>query len=272
MVALWVVYGLGVLAGIGIPVAALIGERRIGQTAALLPFESNLPALAMLTGGPGRVVDAVLTDLVERGVVIADAGTFTADSAIPADGFTTTETLVIGAVRNTGGEGLAAVRQDASQVGFPFEAIFTELATHRLVVAPQQRRWGPAGLALTVLAVLAFSSFGMFGNETSAAIAIFGWVPFTLLTGFLVSRRHGYSGQDPRSALGLACLAQVSLPADAPQARRVALGGLAAITDTPLRKAIKGRAPDSTWQTRCHRAQATGIDLLALNLIQPAND
>jgi hypothetical protein len=114
----------------------------------------------------------------------------------------------------------------------------------------------------------------MFGNETAAALAIAGWVPITLLTGFLVSRRRGYSGPDPRSALGLAALAQAerAFPADASQAHRVALAGLPAITDPHLRQSIRGRSVDSTWQITLRRSQATGIDLLAVNLIYPAGD
>jgi len=277
VVGLWVLYGSGIVAGIGIPVAALIGERRVGTDAVragLESFGSSLPALAMLSGGPGRVVDAVLTDLVEREVVVADAGVLSVALDPGAEGFTMAELLVIGAVRHAGAGGIREVRRDAGQVRLPFEMIFAELVRYRLLVGPRRRTWWPAGLALGVLAVLAVATFGMFGDETAAALAILGWVPFTLLTGFLAARRRGYSGPDPRSALGLACLAtaEVDLPAGAPQAHRVALGGFTAMTGTPLRQAIKGSRADSTWPVTRRRSQASGIELLAFDLIRPPTD
>jgi uncharacterized protein (TIGR04222 family) len=276
MVGLWVMYGFGIVAGLGSSLATLIGERRIGPDAVrarLELFGSSLPAMAMLSGGPGRVVDAVLTDLVEREVVVADAGVLTVAPDSGAEGFTVAETLVIGAVRSAGAEGIRAVRREAGQVRLPFEMIFNELVRYGLLVGPRQRTWWPAGLALGVLAVLALATFGMFGNE-AAYLAVLGWIPFTLLTGFFAARRRGYSGPDPRGAIGLACLARADaeLPAGATQARRVALGGFAAMTDIPLRQAIKGSRADSTWPVTRRRSQASGIELLAFDLIRPPTD
>ena len=122
--------------------------------------------------------------------------------------------------------------------------------------------------------MLAIATFGMFGNQNAAALAIVGWVPVTLLTGYLMSRRRGFTGPDPRSALGLACVAtaQADLSGNAGQAHRVALGGFAAMTDPRLRLAVQGGKADSVWQVPRRRPETSGIDLLAFDLVRPAAD
>ena len=100
MVGLWVLYGVGIVAGIGMPLVLGARDRRVESSTArvgLEPFGSDLAALAMLSGGPGRVVDAVLTDLVERELVIADSNSLTAalEPDAGANELTMTEAVVM---------------------------------------------------------------------------------------------------------------------------------------------------------------------------------
>jgi hypothetical protein len=44
------------------------------------------------------------------------------------------------------------------------------------------------------------------------------------------------------------------------------------MTDTRLRQAVKGNKADSAWPVSPRRSQASGIDLLAFDLIRLASD
>lgn len=274
MIGLWVLYGLAAIVGIATPVVLRLRERRLPDDEvrrALSDLDRSPAALGMLAGGPARMVDAIVTDLVGRGVVTADAGRLSSRQE-DATGLTTREIAVIGAVKEVGAEGIGAVRDAAARIGFVFEGTLRSLGP--LVISPLRRTWGPAGTALATLGVIALASFGMIvadSRSIATALAIGGWVPITVLVAVLTSRRTGCSGPDPRSALGVACtdLALQEVPRGAPQWHRVALGGFEAMTDAALRTAIQGEAGSGAWPPRARRP-AHPIDRLAADIVRPA--
>lgn len=264
-------YGLAVLTGAAVPVVLLWRDREVGAVGSVA---LDPQAVAMLSGGPGRVVDAIVTDLVERGVVLAERGMLTVAPehagklALPFDhpdqDLGMLEAFTLLAVRDGGDGGIADVRQRVCEIRLPFRGMHARLGADRLLVSPLRRRWEPAGVALGVLAVIWVATIGMMyagtsyvggleENENQIALAVLGWLPVTLLVAFLMSRRQGYHGRDPRSALGMAYLAKLrsELPDSgaSAQAPVVALGGLEAMPDRALRKAIQGSEPDSTWRS-----------------------
>ncbi|GAA2152438.1 hypothetical protein GCM10009760_49010 [Kitasatospora kazusensis] len=75
MDGLWTLYGMVVLGGITVPSGLAQAERHISaeRVRAALGGTDRTPALrGMLAGGPGRVVDALATGLVERGELRAE--------------------------------------------------------------------------------------------------------------------------------------------------------------------------------------------------------
>ncbi|MFJ9842384.1 hypothetical protein ACIRYZ_18250 [Kitasatospora sp. NPDC101155] len=75
MDGLWALYGMVILGGIAVPLGLAHAERHISaeRVRATLDGTDLTPALlGMLAGGPGRVVDAVIADLVERGDLRAE--------------------------------------------------------------------------------------------------------------------------------------------------------------------------------------------------------
>jgi len=288
VLGLWLLYVLAVVAGFATPVILLARDRNVDAQqarAALAPVRQDARALGMLDGGPGRMVDVIVTDLVERGVVVADNGSLAVspdhvhELALPYDHadkhLGLLDSFALLAVRDAGDEGIWEVRRLFGGIRLPFRSVFARLSQDRLLISPMRRRWEPAGLALGVLAAIWVATIGMMVSgsledaEFQIALGIGGWLPITVLVAVLMSRRRGYHGPDPRSALGLAAIATLrsELPRDATQAMRVALGGFAAMTDAPLRKAIQGTHADSTWQLPRRRTDAVGIDLLAMDLV-----
>lgn len=282
MLGLWVLYGLAVVAGIATPVALLARDRRLGAPQAREALEGiglDARILGMLGGGPGRMVDVIVTDLVERGVVVADNGSLTVSADHADHDLGMLDSLAVLAVREVGHEGIWEVRHRVGRTKLPFRSVFDLLSRERLLISPMRRKWEPAGVGLAVLVAIWVATMGMMISypgrledaefQVQGAVAVFGWMPVTVLVATLMSRRRGYHGPDPRSALGLAAIAMLraELPSDAAQALRVALGGFEAMTDTPLRKAIQGTDADSTWQLPRRRKDAFGIDLLAVDLV-----
>ncbi|GAA3452510.1 hypothetical protein GCM10018962_43430 [Dactylosporangium matsuzakiense] len=94
------------------------------------------PALALLTGGPDRMVDATVTDLVERGLVAADA-----DPALAGD---LAEAPLAAHVLHSLAE-MGPALLDAVRVGAriqPVQDQFTALAREELVVTQGGRGLG----------------------------------------------------------------------------------------------------------------------------------
>jgi uncharacterized protein (TIGR04222 family) len=292
MLGLWILYGLAVLVGIATPVALLARDSLLGSrqaSEALERIELDTHTLGMLSGGPGRMVDAIVTDLVERGVVLADNGSLAVSPdhahklSLPFDhadqDLGVLDSFALLAVRDAGHEGIWEVRRRFGETRLLFKGVFARLSKHRLLISSTRRKWEPAGLALGVLVAIWVATIGMMpskeyprsleDDELQIAAAVWGWLPVTVLVAVLMSRRRGYHGRDPRSALGMACIAKLrtGLRSDATQALRVALGGFAAITDASLRKAIQGTHADSTWRLPRRREDSIGIELLAVELV-----
>jgi uncharacterized protein (TIGR04222 family) len=269
---LWILYGLTALLGIVWPVSVLVADTRISPdqvTRALADITQAPWILGMFAGGPGRMVDAIVTDLVDRGFVTAQDGALATREGLGNP--TMADGVVMAAVAEAGAEGIFEVRRRVAMGGFVFRMAFTRLSDRRLLVSALRRRWEPAGRALAVLGVLAVVTFlmmglGDFGSssyETSAALAVVGWVPFTLATALVSARRRGYFGPDPRTALGMACLR--TLTPETPAAQ-VALHGFDSLASAA---AIKGRDQESTWESRPKRKDAYGIDEAAWKLVLP---
>jgi uncharacterized protein (TIGR04222 family) len=234
--------------------------------------------LGMLSGGPERMVDAVVTELVECGVVQANDGILTADLPEQLDPI---ETGVADAVSESGAKGLREVRQRLGTAVPLFAEVFAVLARHRLLIGRRQRAWIPLLFTLGVFVPIVAATLGMFGVAVAAeggaagvfsVIFVVGWLPITMGVNYLMSHRDGYSGGDPQTPLGVACVARAlaELPPNATQADRVALGGFRSATDPVLRKAIQARTPDSTWRVPRPR-DAKGIDVVAAILVEPVD-
>jgi uncharacterized protein (TIGR04222 family) len=296
MRGLWILYGISVLVGVAVPLVLIVRDRRIDDdqvTAALAHLDRDPKTLGMLSGGPGRMVDAMVTDLVERGAAQADGGKLTippeteAQLTMPRDSpdyhLGWDDALTALAIRAGGEEGIWEVRRKLAESRYAFRGVFAKLNEQRLVVNATRRKWEPAGLALGVLAGIWFATIGMMfpateypntleSSQGPLALAVLGWLPVAMGVGFLMSRRRGYHGGDPRTALGHAVVAKLAaeLPADTSQAQRVALGGFAAMTDKPLRKAIQGNDHDSQWRLVRRRGQASGAELVGWELVDTA--
>ncbi|MEV4319514.1 hypothetical protein [Actinocrispum sp. NPDC049592] len=273
MFILWILYGVAALLGIAWPLAALIADARIRpERLATVDLEPEPRLLGMLGGGPGRLVDATVMDLVDRGIVTARGGTLTATGTGDLD---LTSASVLDVIKQAGGMGIAEVRRRTGLHMLHFGSAYGHLADRRLVVRSTRRQWEPAGRAYAVLAPLALLTYVMMGAgdfgtsayQTSLGLALAGWVVVPALTWYLGKRRQGYHGPDPRTALGLAYLRAVDT--DTP-ARQVAVHGFAGLADQELAASIKGRDRDSAWESLPGRKHAYGIDDVAWSLLHPA--
>ncbi|MFJ9842383.1 hypothetical protein ACIRYZ_18245 [Kitasatospora sp. NPDC101155] len=166
---------------------------------------------------------------------------------------------------------MESVRRRVARSRLIFQLLFDELALARLAVT-LFRKGQIVGLCAAVLflqvpvACMIAAESGD-SNSGQSQLALGGCLLVAPVVWVLMCRRRGYSGRNPISALGHACLAQLrtDLPPDASQARRVALGGFGAMTQARLREAVAGPAPEeSAWwwpgalheQTQVHRLTA----------------
>jgi uncharacterized protein (TIGR04222 family) len=278
MVALWVVYALAALAGIATPIVLRARERRIDPAVVRDTLARLDPApaeMGMLAGGPARMVDAIVVDLVERGAATAEDGVLSVPREDVA-GVVLRDLAILGAVQAAGAGGITAVRDEAAQLSSVFQGTYHGRGFDGLVVRPLRRTWEPAGVALTTLGVIALVTYAMIvaadgHDDVAIAVAVAGWLPVTILAAVLTTRRRGYRGPDPRTALGVACteLALRELDVRASQASRVALGGFEAMTDRVLRIGVQSRAVSGAWPaSRTQTARA--VDRFALELVRPA--
>ncbi|QKV73792.1 hypothetical protein [Amycolatopsis sp. Hca4] len=275
MLILCILYGVAALLGIAWPLAALVADARIRpERLPTVDLEPEPRLLGMLGGGPGRLVDATVMDLVDRSIVTARGGALTATGTGTGD-LDLTSASVLGVVEEAGGEGIAEVRRRAGRRVLNFGSAYGHLADRGLVVRRMRRQWEPLGRALAVLAPLALVTYmmmaaGQFGTSayrTSVGLALAGWVVFPVLTWCLGKCRRGYRGSDPRTALGSAYLRAADT--DTP-ARQVAVHGFAGLADQELAASIKGDSQDSAWESLPDRKHAYGIDDIAWSLFHPA--
>jgi uncharacterized protein (TIGR04222 family) len=215
----------------------------------------EIPAVAMLAGGPGRVVDAVVVDLVEDGRIAGADGVLSHTPGDWPSGLRVrVRDVVETVVAAVGPADLVAVRERSCAIGMVFEMEFHELARRGLVVSPSRRDLASIGWALgtfvplfaVVIAMLLDGSPGAQGSAVLAFGVIFVLTPLTVV---LARRRPGYHGRDPRTAAGHALLDRIASTVDdaSGQAIRIALGGFAGPSDQNLRGAVQGGAADSAW-------------------------
>ncbi|WP_158564121.1 TIGR04222 domain-containing membrane protein [Jiangella anatolica] len=268
MTGLLLLFVLVVLGGIGSAVAVVLNDRRRRPDVARYELGRSFDRTdtALLTGGVARAIDVAVLELVDRELVRAEDGRLTVTDEVdrmldtpmespeykPGYGFD--EAMILVSVRAKGRQGLDAVRRDALK--WNLRRRLRTLADRELLVTPLRRQWGPGIVWVPTLLGMFFCSMGLITtanpleeNEGPAAVTILAWLPVSILTAFIWSRRPGYHGPDPRTALGrdIVELLQAELPADAPQAQRVAVGGFAAMTDDALRRAVQGNAVESRW-------------------------
>jgi hypothetical protein len=134
------------------------------------------------------------------------------------------------------------------------------MARAGLLITPVRRAYGPMKVAYPILAALAawFAGVLIFGGESpddvegTLALSMIGWFGAPVAGALVYARKQGYQGPDPLSSLGRAVITELraELPADASQARRVALGGFTAMSDQEMRLAIQRREVDSRWAVR----------------------
>ncbi|PSL02156.1 uncharacterized protein (TIGR04222 family) [Haloactinopolyspora alba] len=251
----WVLYALVAFLGIGSAGLAAVADRRprpedvrhLLEHAPLDLFRTGL-----LSGGTVRAIDARIVDLVERGLVDAGGGRLSLSPDAPATP-DAHDAWLLDTVRTDGAHGVDAVRRRAA-TRVP-RSVLDRMARRGLIVAPAKRRSAPMVFAGPTLAGVAGCTFGMMladpaaDVEISAAVAVLLWFPAAIVPARITAGRPGYSGPDPASGLGRAVLdsLRTGLPADASEARRVALGGFDAMADTALRDAVQGNEPDSRW-------------------------
>jgi uncharacterized protein (TIGR04222 family) len=266
--ALLALFVLVVVGGIGSAVAVVLNDRRRRPDVARHEIGRGFDRTdtALLSGGVARAIDVSVLELVGRGLVLADGGRLTVSDEVdrlldtPMDGpeyrppYAPDEGWVLVSVRAKGRQGLDAVRRDVLK--WNLRRRLRTLADREMLVTPLRRQWGPAVVWVPTLAGMFFCSIGLMTSytpleegEIPTAITIVAWLPVAILTAFTWSRRPGYHGPDPRTALGrdIVELLQAELPEDAPQAQRVAVGGFAAMTDDALRRAVQGNAVESRW-------------------------
>jgi uncharacterized protein (TIGR04222 family) len=297
VIAWLVLTALVVVSAVGASATAALVSRRLRPERARAVLDAGLDRrdLALLTGGPTRTVDAAVVELAARRLVVAADGrlTVTAEvdrlldtpvgSAEYRPPFDPDEAMTLVSVRAAGADGLEAVRRRALRL--PLRQRFAALAERGLVVTPSRRRWEPMAVAGPTLVALFVCWYGVLTSarldetEWPSSIVVLSWLPVTLLTAFLWSRRPGYHGGDPRSALGRDVSAEAprALAPDARQADRVAAGGFAAMTDDALRRAVRGNAAESRWRIRWRRDRTADANValaaaIGLGIDTDAND
>jgi uncharacterized protein (TIGR04222 family) len=206
----------------------------MGVFTVLCRFDERVPLrwlssvkLGRLIGGRDRVVDVVVTDLVERGVLRAEYGAIAVASnhasTRPRD---PVEAAVVDAVREVGRAGITAVRAEVDP-GIVAGALFRA----RLRRWAVRTAWTLPVLALAAFAppaggVLLFRAIGEdFGFGVVFIVAGISWFPPALFT----------------LALNAECPVdevQSTLQPDSSQTRRVAVNGLEGLTDRRLRTAL----------------------------------
>jgi uncharacterized protein (TIGR04222 family) len=278
----WIVFTVIVgVAGVGAGVAVWLSDLRPGpERAHEAAGGLERSDLAVLCGGPARLIDTTVVDLTSRGLVHASHGALTVshemdrllDTPMDSPGyrpsFTDDEAMMLVAVRAAGRGGLDAVRREA--LGWDARVRAHGLAERGLLVTPVRRKWAPMIVAGPTLLGLFLGSMGLMTAgpldeiEWPLSITIMAWLPVTLLAALAYTRRPGYHGRDPRTRLGraVAQLAQAHVAATATQADRVATGGFAGMTDGMLRAAVQGDAAESRWNIRGRVGAASDVNAL----------
>lgn len=279
-----VVAGVVAAGGLGAAVAAWLADLRPQPDAARAEIARGLDLAdaALLSGGVVRWIDTAVVGFVERGLVRAADGRLTVRGDVdrmldtPLDSpahpglATLEEAIVLSSVRRAGEGGLGAVRRSVAT--WDARRRLARLAERGLLITPRRRQWGPMIVAGPVL-------LGLFGcamalivagpeSEAQATIVIASWLPVSLGSAFLWSRRPGHHGRDPRSSVGRAVVADLRAARASSQADLVASGGFEAMTDEALRDAVQAGEPDSRWRVPLRRTGTTEVNaLLAVQTI-----
>lgn len=258
MLTLWVIFGFVSATALVLAAWPRLRFPTTGRPEPTGPPELGLLPTALLTGGPGRLVDTMLVDLAERRLIRAAGGTMSVEPG-PGDEAVRSPAPVLSAdsivMLQTSlhqPAGLATVREESCRIGFVFEMEFAALTRQRLAVSPLRRQGVLFVLAMGTFTPLFAVTMAMLADDTQPE----PWQGFLalVLTAVIttaVAMLRAQLGLDPRSASGLARARRKlkQLDAQSAQAWRVAVAGFAAMTDQNLRASIQGDAPESTWTT-----------------------
>ncbi|NDL55813.1 hypothetical protein [Phytoactinopolyspora mesophila] len=283
----WIAYGLVLALGFGSAWGSVRMDRRShGEEAARIVDQSrfDLAWTGMLSGGVARAIDAHVVRLAELGFVRGDAAgrlTITpgAEQLLAeawkhacGSGVSDEDVRMLELIRDVGQDGLDHVRRLAPKDRL--RHALAEFVRHDLVVSPVRQAWGPTKVAFPMLAGLAACLFGALRSvgsyedlqdlQSSWTVGLAGvlGVASSVAAAHIYAKKRGYSGVDPKTALGREVLEQlrVRLPREASEAHRVAVGGFSAMHDAGLRRSIQGTTPDSRWSARSRRGQGKHIN------------
>ncbi|WP_165942513.1 hypothetical protein [Micromonospora sp. KC721] len=232
--------------------------------------------LAVLSGGIVRGIDVGVVRMIDDGLVRADPGrlglTPAGEARLAEASYRDDGLRLLEAVRDVGERGLAAVRDRAPVAGL--RRALDRAAVDRLIVSPRRRKWeamtvaAPMGAGVLVFLIGMLSTartyreFQELESSPGLGLAIFLGLMAMIPAAVIYVRKHGYTGPDPTTTLGREVLRQLGdgLPARAGEAPRVALGGLAAISDDGLRRNLASGITDSRWNIRPKRDDVTDVN------------
>lgn len=233
--------------------------------------------IALLSGGPGRAIDAKVVELIETGHLIALQGSFALtargdaqlDEPLGAEAFDPLRADVLSTVRGGGHRGLEVLRRRSG--AWALSWAMHAVVRRRMIITPMRRQWNAMVIIGPALLGMFAASMGLVMNDFMGDLEIVGaitiglWLPVALLIGVLWNMRPGFHGHDPQSRLGRDVLTFLRSRREehcSSEAERVALDGLAAIHDPALRAAVRGDAAESRWRVSFRRRKYDSTDAL----------
>src|SRR4051794_38920965 len=186
---LWSPFALAGAVYVLVPLLVARRDRRAGSPPAAPAGIGEKPAaLGLFFGGPGRMVDAVIADLVARGEVCANGGRLALVGGPRGSRCAGGVEAAVRASVGAGGErgvtaGRARLRADEAAFAPVFAPTFARLAEHGLVAGARARVWWPG----------MYGALGMvLGALGTAGIAVgtglggdFGWPAGLAILGLL---------------------------------------------------------------------------------------
>ncbi|MFE3094220.1 TIGR04222 domain-containing membrane protein [Streptomyces sp. NPDC059248] len=190
-------------ATVSLIVAACVVRRRATDP---LRSDPELYEVAFLTGGPARVVDTAVAEMIGAGQLrIAATGFVTATGVAPADPI---QQAVLTALRNAESGALSEVRREVA-LSPVVQEIGDRLARAGLLVGPVRtrrnvRRWAITQMILLLAAIPAVvlrTVFGYDGGIPLAAMVVPLIIPSVLVTAVVMAALHRHTTTKGRQAV-----------------------------------------------------------------------